>query len=344
MKLINFREKSTLVASMLTSRLINSFRNPSLLKYHNILCIKDDEIGDMCYSLHVFKMLRNQYPDANITVLCKPYSVPLLQSDPSVSRIITDKKERTGDYDLIIDLKVTWKSMAYALRVWPKARLDRGTVRFADAFQKKYPHEVETNYKVVVPVISPANQVKIPVLVLSENDNRDASKFMEENNLHQFAMMHISARRVLRQWPAENYAAIAKYMHDVKGWDIVFVGGPGEEDDIAKVMKALPFTTCSTAGKLSLSSLAALMKRASLFIGNESGPLHIAALMKLPCIGLYGPGPQFIFYPFGNTSTYIHHVLECNPCDQIHCVHPENPCIRRITIAEVTEHIKKMIA
>lgn len=289
-------------------------------------------------------MLRNQYPGAMITVFCKPYSAPLIQSDPSISKIITDPKQRTGDYDLIVDMRLTWKSIGYALRVWPKARLDRGTVRVSDAFQKQYPHEVETHLKIVAPVVSKVNQVKFPVLTLSENDHNDASEFINENSISRFALLHISARRILRKWPAENFAAIAKYLHEEKGLDIVFIGGPGEERDIEQVMKMLSFKTYNSAGKLSLTALAALMKRASFFIGNESGPLHIAALMKLPCIGLFGPGPQFIFYPLGETSKYIHHVLECNPCDQLHCVHPDNPCIKRITIAEVTEQINKMSA
>ncbi len=343
MKWINFNEKTKLVASMLTSRLINAYRNPSLLNYRNILCIKDDEIGDMCYSLHVFKMLRNQYPEAEITVFCKPYCVPLLKSDPSVNHLLTDWKELNGSYDLIVDLKISWKGMGLALKKWPKARLDRGTVRFTDAFQRKYPHEKETNFKTVAPVIRESAKVELPAIVLGESDKIESTQFIDDHQLNQFAILHISARRELRKWPLANFCAIAEYLHNEKGLQIVFTGGPGEEKDIEAAQKKLSFASFSTVGKLSLSALAALMSKASLFIGNESGPLHIAAISQVPCLGLFGPGPKIIFYPYGKYAAFIHHVLPCNPCDQIHCVHPENPCIQRITLVEVQEKVNQLV-
>ena len=342
MKWINFTEKSKLVLSMATSRLINSFRNPSLLTYSNILCIKDDEIGDMCYSLHVFEMLRKQYPEAKITLLCKSYCLPLVSADPAFNSIITKWDDANERYDLIVDLKVSWKSLRKALTIWPKARLDRGTVRFTDAFQHLYPHEAETNFKVVAPVISALNQSKIPVMTIRLEEQLQAEQFISKNNLHQFALFHISARRELRKWPLENYLYIAEYLHKEKNLDIVFVGGPDEKADVNNAISKLTFKAFSSAGQLSLAALAGLMKSAALFIGNESGPLHIAAIMKLPCIGLYGPGPQIVFYPIGEKSKFIHHVLPCNPCDQIHCIHPELPCIKRITVEEVKSKIAEL--
>jgi ADP-heptose:LPS heptosyltransferase len=343
MKWINWKEKSKLVASMITSRLINSFRNPSLLSYSNILVIKNDEIGDMCYSLHVFAMLRKQYPNARMTVFCKAYALPLLSADPSINTLVTSWQELKGNFDLIVDLKVSWRSMMLALKHWPKARLDRGTVRFADAFLKVYPHETETNFKVVAPVIAPENRKAIPELTISADDEHAAENLILQHKLSHFALLHISARRELRKWPAERYQALAEYLHHEMKMQIVFIGGNDETADIDLVRGKLSFPSYSTAGVLTLGALGALMKKAQIFIGNESGPLHIAALMKLPCIGLYGPGPQHVFYPIGKKSAYLHHVLPCNPCDQIHCVHPENPCIKRITLDEVKEKTRMLL-
>jgi ADP-heptose:LPS heptosyltransferase len=92
-----------------------------------------------------------------------------------------------------------------------------------------------------------------------------------------------------------------------------------------------------------LRDFAALCQKARVFVGNESGPMHIAAASQIPTIGLFGPGEPPIFAPHGKKATYIHHKLECNPCDQIHCIYPENPCINRISVAEVKEKIVELL-
>ena len=123
----------------------------------------------------------------------------------------------------------------------------------------------------------------------------------------------------------------------------VFIGDEIEAGEIANAQKLISVTSVNAAGKLSLTVLAAVLEKATIYIGNESGPLHMASVMQVPSLGLYGPGPQHIFYPYGKKTAVIHHVLECNPCDQIHCVHLENPCIQRITLEEVKSKISELI-
>ena len=74
-------------------------------------------------------------------------------------------------------------------------------------------------------------------------------------------------------------------------------------------------------------------------MGNDSGPLHIATAMGTASLGLYGPGDP-IFHPRKENATFIHHILECNPCDQVHCKYKSFPCIQRITEGEVKDKIK----
>jgi ADP-heptose:LPS heptosyltransferase len=343
LKGINITEKTRLTLSMLVSRMINAMRNPALISYQTILCIKDDEIGDMCYATPVFEMLRKQYPSAIITLICKPFNKAFLHADRNIDRIETEWSQLSKTYDLIVDLRISWKSIFFALRKWPKARLDRGTIRFADSALGVYPHELETNYKVVEPLISQANKTKKPTLTLSGEDLVESENFIAEHQLGHFALLHISSRRALKKWPSANFIALAGYLFHERNLQVVFIGDSSEIDDIENVRKQIEFTTFSTAGKLSLSALGSLMKKATIYIGNDSGPLHIAAILNVPALGLYGPGPPDIFYPAGNKTAVIHHVLPCNPCDQIHCVIPDNPCIARITQAEVIEKIKLLL-
>src|SRR5690606_14559545 len=94
----------------------------------------------------------------------------------------------------------------------------------------------------------------------------------------------------------------------------------------------------------SLSVFSAFCSRASFYLGNESGPMHIASAFDVPLLGLFGPGVPYVFYPQGLKAEVLHHILPCNPCDQIHCVHPENPCISRIEVNDVLRKIDEIMA
>ncbi|MEP7263083.1 MAG: glycosyltransferase family 9 protein [Bacteroidota bacterium] len=343
MKWINLSEKFKLLTSMLTSRLINGYGSHSQLRFNNILCIKDDEIGDMCYSLPVFQMLRNQFPDAAITVFCKNYCVPLLKPNPGITEIKTSWSELTGKYDLIVDLRISWKSIGFAFKKWPGVRLDRGTVRFADGLQKKNPHELITNSKVIEPVIDIKNRTMTPVLYASKEDRKNAEQYILKHHLQQFAMMHVTARRVLKEWPANNFCQLAEHLHKNKNMQIVFIGDASELKAIDQVRSRLSFDSISTAGQLSLSELAVVMESCTLYIGNDSGPLHIAAIKNIPTLGLFGPAPKEMFYPMGKQATYIHKILDCNPCDQVHCVLAQNRCMEQITVKEVIAKTEELL-
>jgi ADP-heptose:LPS heptosyltransferase len=72
--------------------------------------------------------------------------------------------------------------------------------------------------------------------------------------------------------------------------------------------------------------------------------MHIAAAMDVPVLALFGPGQPEIFAPFGAGNKFLHVRLACHPCDQIHCVHPDNPCINRIEVQDVLREVKSFLA
>jgi ADP-heptose:LPS heptosyltransferase len=329
--------------SWLTSLLINNFKNPRRQVFKKILLIRLDEIGDMVTTLPVFDQLKKKFPDAEITAWCSPLTAQLLKYNTAIARIVFSANELKEKYDLIIDLRGDFKTMKYALAHWPKIRLDRGSVRFRNKFLlKQHPHEVYTNLQVLEPVIGKINgpvDMKLPYG--KENENT-AAQFLENNAIRRFAIFHTGARKILRRLPGEKFAAAARYLKEKYDLKIVFIGTDDELDDIKKIQEQIDFRTYVFNG-YSLLDFAALSSKASLMIGNESGPMHLSAAVNIPVIGLFGPGEPHVFAPYGKKTSFIHHKLECNPCDQVHCVHPELPCIFRITSEEITEKISELL-
>lgn len=336
-----WREKLIYFTSMLLSKAINGSKDVSAYKPAHILCIKQDEIGDVCYTLHVFDMLRAQFPEASITLLCKPFAITLMNNNPAITHLTSNFNDLIHKYDLIIDLRGSWRSLLFAVTHWPKIRLDRATVRFENSQKGKHPHEVITNLQIVTPLIETKNRNTQPHIFVSKADIKKADDFLIDNNIGRFVLLHIGARKKLRKW--DKYPELIHYLKKQKGLDIVFIGDKSDTTEINKLQQTLPFETFSVANFFNLTELSALATKAKLYVGNESGPLHIAAISGTPSIGLYGPGEPDVFYPWGPKTAVVHHVLECNPCDQIHCVHPENPCINRISLLEVLEKVDTLL-
>jgi ADP-heptose:LPS heptosyltransferase len=80
---------------------------------------------------------------------------------------------------------------------------------------------------------------------------------------------------------------------------------------------------------------AAVIRHAELFIGNDSGPLHLAALLGVPVVGLYGPAPPEQTAPYAGRGVFLYRKVSCSPCTQTVCTMPENSCMNRITVEEV---------
>lgn len=335
-------DRGVYLSSMALSALINRGKDPKSLNFNNILCIKEDEIGDFIYTLPVYAMLRKQFPAARITVLCRPFGLDLLQHCPDVDQAISQYPDARQQFDLIIDLRGTVASTLLALRRWPLYRLDRGTVRYRNRQSGQHPQEAETNWQILKVLVDERHKLLEPRLYISDSERQQAADFLRERNIGRYALFHTGARRILKKWPLERVAVIMKHLHSEFGLDCILAGDQQDAADSVQLQKMLDFPLKVAAGKVKLLTFAALCEKADFFLGNDSGPLHIAATMGTPALGLYGPGDP-IFHPRQANAGFLHHILECNPCDQVHCKYPENPCILRISTGEVQTEARRLM-
>lgn len=311
-----------------------------------ILVVKHDAIGDMVYALPAIHQLRAAHPHATITVWCNPAPAGLLQHDSVVNHVVLAPQTPIGSFDLEIELRGNWRTLWRSLRRPPRLRHDRGTVRLQNKLRGVYPHDLEINLSVVAPFV-PAGFPRPTLRVqYSLADMHHVQTFLYHWQMGRYAVLHPGGSTQLRRWPLQNFAAVAAHLQ-AKGLHLVLCGGQEEKHLIEDLRQLLPAHVWHACALFSLPELAALCARAAIFVGNESGPLHVAAAAGCPVLGLFGPGEPHVFYPRG-TSTEVraevlHVVLPCNPCDQIHCVHPDNPCIRRISVQQAIEKVDALL-
>ncbi len=328
--------------SWLTSRLVNRGRSPRHRTYRHILVVRLDEIGDMVTSLPVFDRLREVFPEATLTAWVSPLTESLLSHQEAIDNITT-MPPSGKKFDLIVDLRGNFTTMRFALGQRSAIRLDRGSVRFRNKFlRNQHPHEVMTNLQVIEPVTGPSPASPVVHLQVGRENESVAEEFTQSQVNGRFVLFHAGARKALRRWPGDRFAALGDQLHKRFGLDIVFTCTPDELEEVKAITGSMRTPAYIFTGH-TLPDLAALAARASLFVGNESGPMHLAAAMQVPVIGLFGPGEPHVFAPFGARCAFIHHKLECNPCDQVHCKYPGNTCMQRIAVEEVMREAEKLL-
>jgi ADP-heptose:LPS heptosyltransferase len=301
----------------------------------SVLVVKCDEIGDMVNALHIFPLLRKALPHAEIELYCKKMNTPLVRNFEEISRIHHTPNELKSHYDLRIDLRGNRQSLQMAKKDASAHYLGRGKVRIINKLKGKQAHEVITNHRILAPILNDSNQQgMMPSFRWSESEKHKVEQFVERI-AGPFCVFHIGARDAARRWPQERFAELISYLalhHDQR---IVIGGGPDEQQMVDDFLKTYEIEGLNLCGLFNVNEFAFLCSKATLFVGNESGPLHLAWVSSCPSIGLFGPGVPEIFYPIGNQHRVIHHYMGHQP---------GNPAsMLKIDVAEVKEYCDELL-
>jgi len=146
-----------------------------------------------------------------------------------------------------------------------------------------------------------------------------------------------------KRWAPDRYAAISEAMI-ARGFQIAMTGAPTEEQR-AQLSDVQAASKHHLAGltSLSIGELVTVIAGAKLFVGNDSGPAHIAAAVKTPLVALFGPASSVRWAPWRAPSTLVQNYFQCNPCAMYTCEAFDEPeCIRSITIDQVMKAIDRL--
>jgi heptosyltransferase-2 len=135
-------------------------------------------------------------------------------------------------------------------------------------------------------------------------------------------------------WPPERFAALADRLISECGADVILFGTPNENEMAAQISSAMKNRSISLIGKTSMRDLAPLFSTCSIFIGNDSGAMHVAAAAGLPVIGIFGPTDPQGTAPVTQQFTLIREPVSCSPCFLRTCP-VDHRCMTRIDVNSV---------
>jgi ADP-heptose:LPS heptosyltransferase len=171
----------------------------------------------------------------------------------------------------------------------------------------------------------------------------------------ELVVLHVSAGNPFRRWPLESFASlIAMLVRHGPRRRVIVVSGPSEKDAAARVIEqaraqldAADRDRVLPPQEFTLAELRALTGRAALYIGGDSGPMHIASTTTTPIVGLYGPTLPVRSEPWRATRWPSEAAevsgLDCRPCDQRVCVHGDFRCLAWLAPEQVLEAAERAL-
>lgn len=329
-----------------------------------ILIVRLGAIGDVVNSTVLLNHLRDLYPEAFIAWAVHPLSAPMLEGHPGLDEIIViqksqfprklgELKRRLAPYrfDLAIDLQKLAKSALVAYLSGASVRIGYDFRRTKELSWLLHTHRIgrsDPQSHVVEQVLEFAKLLGVPDakarwrLPITDADRAVANELGLTPERPHVAVC-IGASEPSKRWFAPGFARLMDLL-SAAGAVPVLLGGPSPDeralaDDIRRLTR-LPFK--DAAGRGSLRSLLGLLEHAGAFVGSDTGPLHLAAAMGVPCVGLYGPQNPHRSGPYGSLDYTVFKGLPCAPCFAGHCPHGTVSCLRTIRADDVLANLQRL--
>lgn len=273
-----------------------------------ILFISATRLGDAILSLGLMEHIVRTRPGSEITVVCGPLPAPLFENIPGVSDVMALKKRPWNRHwlDLWKRLRHTRWDMIVDLRNTVVSRLIPARQRFVHGRHiDRTRHKVEQNAAVMA--LSPDN-APAPKIRLSDEHRAKAAALIPPG----LPVIGIgpTANWSGKIWPPGCFVELAADLVDPQTGlfplsRIAVFAAPGEEYLAEDVVRALPANlVIDLCGKTDVMTAAACLERCALYVGNDSGLMHMAAALEIPTLGLFGPGWPDIYRPWGLRTAF----------------------------------------
>jgi lipopolysaccharide heptosyltransferase II len=340
----------------------------------NILLIRLRMIGDVVFTTPLPRALKRAFPDSRLTYLVERDAAPVISGNPHLDELLVVQRVRgwrrlrddvrlartlrAKRFDVVIDLHggprsswLTWATRArqrigydIAGRAWQYTR----TVHRPRGLEPR--HSVVNQWTLLTaidgwpfPTPDPARDaVEMAADPAAETRVSDRLRGAGVDARHAIVVVHVSAGNPFRRWPEPAFTRLVCALATADSRRrIVLSSGPSDRtaaDRIAmaargqlgpdRAARILDF------GDVDLAELRALVARSGVFVGGDTGPLHVAATTRTPIVGIYGPTLPERSAPWRDPRTVTESVqvegLPCRPCEQRTCAPGDFRCLTRL--------------
>jgi len=335
------------------------------IAYHRILITRTDRIGDVLLSTPVIKALREKFPQAYIAMMVAFCAKDVVEGNPYLDEVIVydkDGKHRSWLQTLKFANNLTKKRFDLAVVLHPTNRMhllitlakiprrlgyDRKlkfllTQRKSHLKQEGHKHEAEYNLDMIsdLGISGNVGDLFMPIKQESERYVEELFKGEGVSQIDKILAIHPGASCPSKIWPTERFGQVCARLANLYNLKILLLGGPKEIHLVNKIVAEYKGSgeILNLVGKTSVSQLASILKRCTLFISNDSGPVHIASALGTPVISIFGRKQAGLspkrWGPLGKRDKYLHKDVGCLQCLAHNCI-KEFACLKAITVDDV---------
>lgn len=340
-----------------------------------ILVVRLDTIGDVLLSEPAIAALRQRFPHARIGLVVNERGREVLSGNPNIDSFMlydapwhaawrgqrVDRKRaffelwrvirqlRREHYDLAFELRGDFRDIVFTAATGARIKVGSGWRGGGFLLDYDLPfdeeeHRVDFALRMVAATGAKAEPTA-PKIYITDAERASASQKLP-NDVCLIAF-HLGAGFPSKCLPIEKFAQVANGLGDqTKGVErqIVVIGGPEDRSLVEDFKRRTHREPLDLVGKLSIRETAGVLEHCQLFIGNDSGPMHLAAAVGTPTVAFFGPSETRHYHPYGVEQRLLEVDLPCRPCDHVHCVHTVYLCMSSISADDILMAAEEMLS
>jgi lipopolysaccharide heptosyltransferase II len=333
-----------------------------------ILLIRIDGIGDLTMSATIFPALRRRFPGGTVDLLTSEVATPIGQmlldakwidslfTMPLLHRTLGDhlrmaKVLRRRKYDVAIDLRsdvrnviLIWLSGAPIRLGLAGSGLD---YLLTESIDLPVPHHQADEPDALVKRLGVEQLDRWPKLPLRDEDIAAADRWLAEHDVKDarpICAFHLGAFLPSKVWPLERFIEVARRLRSDLDAQLLVIGGKSEIDLANEFVKQLGGTVAVATGQAPLPLTAAILSRASVLVGNDSGPAHVAAAVGCPVVVLFGNGNPSHFGVRSPDAILMQSPHPCSLGCGKECARPATRCMLDLSVDMVTDAAKSLVS
>jgi heptosyltransferase II len=346
---------------------MNALKIIESLQPQNIIVRMPNWLGDLVMATPVLADLRHHWPEAKITAMCQGGLGTVLQEDPHVDELLNFKKPsgwihrkehldiieplRQGHYDLGVLLTNSFSSAWWFWRGNVQNKIGYAThmrnwlldipVPFPE--QREFQHLVITYKMLLAPLGIPLTSSS-PHLYITEQEKQLIQEWLAKYGIEKgdiiVGINPGAAYGSAKCWLPERFKELSQLLLEDPKVKILYFGDRAGAQLVSQLCVGMPERVINLAGKTSLRELMAFIQACTVFLTNDSGPMHIASAMGTPLIALFGSTSDIATSPYSG-GIVIHKHVACSPCYRRECP-IDFRCMTRIEVDEVYSQLRKL--
>jgi predicted lipopolysaccharide heptosyltransferase III len=351
---------------------------PSLPESAHILILRLRSIGDIILLTPALRLLKEWRPDLRVSVLVESRFRELLTGNPDVDEVLeidSSSGIRNAASRLRLASTIRKRRPALCLNLhggptsalltrWCGAKWKAGFAHFrrSSVYNLLIPdartilnqpsiHTAEHQASALFWLGLPRRKIARARLAIAPADAEWWNQRLITHGIamgRPYAVLHPTALYATKQWASENFARLGNFLENECNMQVIYSAGPGESGVLDEVEKSSG-SRIRRLERIGLGRFAAVISRAALFVGNDSGPAHMAAALERPLVVIFGSSSSAIWGPWpredaGGRARVVQNFYDCNPCPGDRCYRFERPeCILSIAFDDVRKAVEAVL-